>query len=80
MVEVKSHPREQSITQIQTLLKRFREYFPEHKDKSVYGILAAVDITPELRERVLREGLYVAHIHDNVFEMDTPNDFEPRVY
>lgn len=80
IVEVKSHPREESITQIQTLLKRFRDYFPEHKDKAVYGILAAVDISPALRERALREGLYVARIHDNVFEMDTPDDFQARAW
>ena len=80
VVEVKSHPREESIVQIKTLLGRFRNYFPEHKDKTVYGILAAVDISATLRERALREGLYVARIHDNVFEMDTPNGFQPKAF
>jgi hypothetical protein len=80
LVEVKSHPREESIAQIKRLLSRFRDYFPEHKDKAVFGILAAVDISPELREQALREGLYVARIHDNVFEMDTPDDFQPKAY
>ncbi|MGH8547609.1 MAG: DUF3782 domain-containing protein [Methylococcales bacterium] len=80
VVEVKSHPREEALVQIKTLLECFRDYFPEHKDKTVYGILAAVDITAALRERVLDEGLYVARIHDNVFEMDTPDDFQPRAY
>lgn len=80
VVEVKSHPRDESIVQIQTLLARFRDYFPEHKDKAVYGILAAVDISAALRKRVLREGLFVARIHDNVFAMDTPDDFQPRAY
>jgi len=80
VVEVKSHPREESITQIKTLLERFRNYFPEHKEKTVFGLLAAVDISPILRERALREGLYVARIHDSVFEMDTPDDFKPKAY
>jgi len=80
VVEVKSHPREESIVQIKTLLGRFRNYFPEHKDKTVYGILAAVDISATLRERALREGLCVARIHDNVFEMDTPNGFQPKAF
>ena len=80
VVEVKSHPREESITQIKTLLERFRSYFPEHKEKTVFGLLAAVDISPALRERALREGLYVARIHDSVFEMDTPDDFKPKAY
>ncbi|EIC29292.1 MULTISPECIES: DUF3782 domain-containing protein [Methylomicrobium] len=80
VVEVKSHVREEAISQILTLLKRFRDYFPEHKNKTVYGILAAVDMTPALRERALSEGLYVARIHDSVFEMDTPEKFEPQAY
>jgi hypothetical protein len=80
VVEVKSHPREESILQIKTLLEQFREFFPEHAGKTVYGILAAVDISPPFRQRALNEGLYVARIHDNVFEMDTPDDFQPRAF
>ncbi|HRD49592.1 MAG TPA: DUF3782 domain-containing protein [Candidatus Contendobacter sp.] len=80
VVEVKSHLREESITQIKNLLERFRDYFPEHKDKTVYGILAAVDLSTALRERILREGLYVARIHDQIFELDIPDDFQPKAY
>ena len=80
LVEVKSHPREESITQLKRLLGKFRDFFPEHKDKTVFGILAAVDITPELRKRALAEGLYVARIHDGVFTMDTPENFRPKAW
>lgn len=80
LVEVKSHPREESIAQIKSLLARFRDYFPEHKDKAVFGILAAVDLSADIRERALHEGLYVARIHDNVFELDTPDEFQPRAW
>jgi hypothetical protein len=80
VVEVKSHAREESIVPIKNLLERFRHYFPEHQEKTVFGILAAVDISPVLRERALREGLYVARIHDSVFEMDTPDDFKPKAF
>ncbi|MCA2616221.1 MAG: DUF3782 domain-containing protein, partial [Microcystis sp. M25BS1] len=64
IVEVKSHAREESITQLKSILQRFRSFFPEHKDKKLYGILAAVDLSPELREKILQEGFYVARIHD----------------
>ena len=80
VVEVKSHPREEPIAQIKTLLENFRRYFPEHGNKTVYGILAAVDLAPAIRERALREGLYVARIHDNVFEMGTPEGFRPWAF
>ncbi|WP_043996881.1 DUF3782 domain-containing protein, partial [Microcystis aeruginosa] len=72
IVEVKSHAREESITQLKSILQRFRRFFPEHKDKKLYGILAAVDLSNELREKILQEGFYVARIHDQVFELDIP--------
>jgi len=80
IVEVKSHARQEDITQLKSILQRFRRFFSEHKDKKLYGILAAVDLSPELREKILQEGLYVARIHDQVFELDIPDNFQPRLY
>ena len=80
IVEVKSHAKEESITQLKSILQRFRSFFSEHKDKKLYGILAAVDLSPELREKILQEGLYVARIHDQVFELDIPDNFQPQIY
>ena len=80
VVEVKSHAREESIAQLSNILERFRRFFPEHKDKAVFGILAAVDLPAELRERVLKAGFYVARIHDEVFELDVPANFKPKAY
>jgi RecB family endonuclease NucS len=80
VVEVKSHAREESIEQLKTILQRFRRFFPEHKDKALFGILAAVDLSDELRERILKAGFYVARIHDQVFELDVPANFRPKAY
>ncbi|MFM8306884.1 MAG: DUF3782 domain-containing protein [Microcystis aeruginosa] len=80
IVEVKSHAREESITQLKSILQRFRSFFPEHKDKKLYGILASVDLSNELREKILQEGFYVARIHDQVFELDVPENFQPQTY
>lgn len=80
VVEVKSHPREESLAPLKTLLERFRTFFPEHQDKQLYGILAAVDLSDALRDRILREGFYVARIHDQVFELDIPDHFQPKVW
>lgn len=78
VVEVKSHARPESITQLIKHLHQFREFFPEHKDKKLYGILAAVDLSNAVREEVLKAGLYAARIRDEVFELDTPATFQPR--
>lgn len=80
VVEVKSHAREESIAQLREMLESFREFFPEHKDKTVYGILAAVDMPAAIRELALKAGLYVARIKDEVFNLDVPANFHPKAY
>jgi hypothetical protein len=80
VVEVKSHLREEAIAQLKDVLLRFREFFPEHRDKRLYGILAAVDLSAAMRERVLQEGFYAARIHDQVFTLEVPEGFQPRAY
>jgi hypothetical protein len=80
LVEVKSHPREEAITQLKTTLSRFRDFFPEHRDKQLYGILAAVDWPPALKAQAIGEGLYVARIHEDVFDLEVEQDFQPRVF
>jgi hypothetical protein len=80
VVEVKSHVREEAIEQMKNILAEFRAFFPEHRDKTLYGILAAVHIGARMREKVLRAGFYVAEIHDHVFALDVPEGFEPKAY
>ncbi|KAB2935583.1 MAG: DUF3782 domain-containing protein [Candidatus Contendobacter sp.] len=78
VVEVKSHLREENIQQLLEILEHFAEWFPEHRDKKLYGILAAVDIPESLRLRILEQGLYLAQIHEDLFELQVPDDFRPR--
>jgi len=80
VVEVKSHLREDGLQQMLKILQEFRSFFPEHRDKKLYGILAAVDAPPDLQQKVLREGIYLARIHDGVFEVQVPEDFQARAF
>lgn len=80
LVEVKSHLREEALTQLRQTLERFREFFPEHKDKKLFGILAAVDARDDLRARALKEGFYMARIQDGQFELQVPDGFQPRAF
>ena len=80
IVEVKSHAREDSINQLLNLLEKFHSFFPEHDQKRVYGILAAVDMSADLKAKTLQAGLYVARIKDEVFELDTPPTFQPKTW
>ena len=64
IVGVKSHAREDSINQLLNLLERFHQFFPEHHNKRVYGILAAVDMSAGINTKTLQAGFYVARIKD----------------
>jgi RecB family endonuclease NucS len=80
VVEVKSHLREEALDQLRRTLKEFREFFPEHKDKKLFGILAAVDAPDRVRDKALQEGFYLARIHDGQFELQVPDSFQPRAF
>jgi len=80
VVEVKSHLREEAIIQLQSIMDNFRAFFPEHNNKKVYGILAAVDMSTELKNRILSLGFYVAKIKEDIFSLDTPSDFKAKAF
>ena len=80
VVEVKSHPRQEAIDQLKTILSQFRDFFPEHQGKQLYGILAAVDWSNTVKAQAMAAGLYVARIHDDVFDLEVDQDFQPRAF
>ncbi|MGE0126569.1 MAG: DUF3782 domain-containing protein [Blastocatellales bacterium] len=80
LVEVKSHLTSESVDQMLRTIEQFPEFFGAHRDRKIYGIIAAVDIPDNLRSEVLNKGLYLARIHDGTFELLTPKDFQPHVF
>ena len=80
LVEVKSRLRDESLEQIWRRLRNFPRFFPMHRDKDLYGIVAAVDIPEHLRRKILAAGLYLAKIHDETFRLDVPEEFQARSF
>lgn len=80
IVEVKSHLREEGIEQLLRQCRHFAAWFPELADKKLYGILAAVDASQQLQQKVLDQGLYFAKIHDEQFALCVPEGFEPYCF
>ena len=76
VVEVKSRLRADGIDQMLRTLARFPRFYPEHRGKKLIGVLAAVEAPPALRERVLREGLVLATIRDDIFDFNAVSDSE----
>ena len=80
IVEVKSHLREEGLQQMLESLSQFREAFPEHADKALYGILAVVHVPEQLQAKVIREGIYLALIQDEQFTLQIPENFVARAF
>jgi len=80
LVEVKSHLTRESVDQMLKTIERFPKFFGAHRDRKIYGVIAAVDIPDNLRAEVLNKGLYLARIHDGTFELLTPRGFKPEAF
>ncbi|MGH9752772.1 MAG: DUF3782 domain-containing protein [Blastocatellia bacterium] len=80
IVEVKSHLTREGIDQILKTIEEFPKFFGALRDRTVYGIIAAVDIPQNIRAEVLKQGLYLARIHDGEFELLTPKNFKPHAF
>lgn len=77
IVEIKSHLQLKHIEQTISIIGRFKTFFPEHKDKKLYGIIASINFTSDLKQLVLEKGLYFAQIHDDTFKLVIPKNFKP---
>jgi hypothetical protein len=80
IAEIKSHLREDGIEQILRQLQDFPAFFPNHADKRLYGLIAAVDAPDSLKERVWKEGLYLILVHDDTAALTLPQGFVPKNY
>ncbi len=80
LAEIKSQLRQEGIDQILDDLRQFPRFFPEHRGKKLFGILAALDVPADLRAQVVKQGLYLATVRDDVFEIVSPDGFKPRAF
>nr|VFJ88594.1 MAG: hypothetical protein BECKH772A_GA0070896_1001011 [Candidatus Kentron sp. H]VFJ90692.1 MAG: hypothetical protein BECKH772B_GA0070898_1001111 [Candidatus Kentron sp. H]VFJ96855.1 MAG: hypothetical protein BECKH772C_GA0070978_1000911 [Candidatus Kentron sp. H] len=78
VVEVKSRVKKEAIEQLRKIMGRFRELYPEHEGKASMGILAGVDWDRGVGEAAREAGFPTAAIHDEIFELTTPEGFRAR--
>jgi hypothetical protein len=80
IVEIKSRVREDELRQVLNSLRGAPKFFPELKDKRLYGIVVAVEIAEGMKQRVLSAGLYLVLPHDDTFKLAVPRGFKPKVF
>ena len=79
-VEIKSRFGEDDFQQVMQMLQEFPKFFTEHADKKVYGLVVAVDIPENMRNRLLKAGLYLALLSNEVLQLVNPPNFVPKQY
>jgi hypothetical protein len=80
IVEIKSNLRKEDIVQMQRKMDGVFKLMPEHRDKTFQGMIACVSGAEDLKQQVLENGWYLAHIGDNLFELETPQNFVAKSY
>ena len=78
LVEIKSHLTEAELKKFEQKLREFFRFFPEHRGKALYGLIAAVDVARGLEARVARRGIYLALAHDGTFALASTAPFKPK--
>ena len=76
LVEVKSRFKPKHLRQVWRMVERFRQYKTDYRHRSVYPMLAVVEISDRHRELVWDSGVYLIDIADGVFRMgEAPANF-----
>ncbi len=75
VVEVKDIVKERHVEQMLRILADFPDFFPEHAEKHLYGIIAGIGASDDVQRMIAGAGLYYADITDNIFTLVSPHDF-----
>ncbi len=80
VVEIKSHLTSEGVEQILQTIARVPKFFPHLANRKIYGILAAVHISEQVKNEVLNKGLYLARISDETFRLQVPKKFQAKAF
>ena len=78
IVEIKSHLREDAVEQIERIMADFPKFFPDHANKKLFGIIACVHTSDNIKNILRKKGIYLAVLHDEVFELYDFKNFTPK--
>ena len=78
VVEIKSHLRDDAVEQIEQTMTNFPKFFPDHAGKKLYGIIACVYAPDSIKNILQKKGIYLAVLHDDVFELYPFKNFIPK--
>ncbi|MCC5815816.1 MAG: hypothetical protein JJT78_13770 [Leptospira sp.] len=70
--------RESDVSQLQQLIEVFPTWFPQHKGKKIYGILAGFDVSDSIIQLCERPDFLVMGVGGDLMELVNSKDFMPN--
>lgn len=74
IVETKGIVTRDSVEQLENTVARFVEFFPEHREKEIVGILVGASVRDDVAEMVLKKGFYLGTTAEGVFALRSPGE------
>ena len=78
VVEIKSSLSVEDVKEFVADLQEFREFFPEYKDKQLYGAVAGIELEGGVDKYAYRQGLFVLAQAGETVGILNGDGFEPR--
>ncbi|MEN9974505.1 MAG: hypothetical protein RLZZ282_511 [Verrucomicrobiota bacterium] len=80
VVEIKSNLTAEALQQMEDIMDSVFTWLPEHGDKGFEGMICYVNGSKNEREAALKRGWHLLHVGDEVFKLEDPKGFKPRIY
>jgi hypothetical protein len=80
VVEVKTTLRPEDVRWFRSKLGRFKEWWPEYRDRRVYGAMAYLQASDGVARHAERQGFFVIRATGDSASIVNAEDFEPRVF
>jgi len=78
--ETKSNPNASDIRKLRKTIRKFREYFPEHKDKKIVGSLGTLYAHKSLIRYASSKGILVLAVGDELMDVMNEPGFKPTEF
>ncbi len=80
IVEVKSSLSVSDVKELIETLQKFRRFFPEYKQKQLYGAVAGIEIEEGADKYAYRQGLFVLAQNGESVAILNGNEFQPKTW
>ncbi len=80
VVEVKSNLGVDDVKELIADLEKFRQFFPEYKQKQLYGAVAGIEIEQGADKYAYRQGLFVLAQSGESIAIVNDTDFQPKTW